>query len=474
MSEQIMTCNICVEPFNKRDHSVVSCPYCQYEACRTCCESFLLTVSEPKCMEPACGKAWTYEFLTATFTQNFVRKTYKEYREKLFFEREMALMPATQVVIESIIKKEKIQKEIDEITREMTILKQKRDNLVLSYHNVDRAPPKERKEFIRRCGVSECKGFLSTQWKCGLCEKHTCKECHEVKNDTEHVCNKDNVETAKLLASDSKGCPQCATLIFKISGCDQMWCTQCHCAFSWKSGRVETNIHNPHYFEWLRRSGGQAPRNPNDIICGRELTHHWVRPIVSHLRKFNSGNSLRMATYVSQVIEAVIHLTQVEIPRYRMDQVVNTEPLRIKYMRNIIDEATFKILVQREQIKFEKKREIHNVLTMFVQSITDIMFRFSEKLTHPTSLVNHSNYSDVLREIAPLTDYVNECLHNVSKIYNSQKLGIHLPDLDKEDKRFQRDLILSSEKKTKKEKKVVAEPLPVIVPVVVPIDLLDA
>jgi hypothetical protein len=426
-------------------------------------------------MEPSCGKVWLYEFLTTTFTQNFIRKTYKEYREKLFFERELALMPATQVVIERMMKKEKIQKEIDEITRLMTTLKMQRDSLAFSYQNVDREQPKERKEFIRRCGVFDCKGFLSTQWKCGLCEKYTCKECHEVKeNDPEHVCDKDNVETAKLLASDSKGCPQCATLIFKISGCDQMWCTQCHCAFSWKTGRVETNIHNPHYFEWLRRSGGQVPRNPNDVICGRELTHHFITPILRHLRKPITPNGPALGLYVSQVVEAVIHLNQVEVPRYRMDQVVNTEPLRIKYMRNVIDEATFKILVQREQIKFEKKREIHNILTMFVQSITDIFFRFVDKLTHPTSLLNSSNYSDVLREIPPLNDYVNECLQNVSKIYNSQQLCICLPQLEKEDKNFNRNLILSSEKKTKKEKKTSVEPVSLPVNVRLPIDLTDA
>jgi hypothetical protein len=253
-----------------------------------------------------------------------------------------------------------------------------------------------------------------------------------------------------------------------------MWCTQCHCAFSWKTGRVETNIHNPHYFEWLRRSGGQVPRNPNDVICGRELTHHFITPILRHLRKPITPNGPALGLYVSQVVEAVIHLNQVEVPRYRMDQVVNTEPLRIKYMRNVIDEATFKILVQREQIKFEKKREIHNILTMFVQSITDIFFRFVDKLTHPTSLLNSSNYSDVLREIPPLNDYVNECLQNVSKIYNSQQLCICLPQLEKEDKNFNRNLILSSEKKTKKEKKASVEPVSLPVNVRLPIDLTDS
>ena len=61
------------------------------------------------------------------------------------------------------------------------------------------------------------------------------------KRDCEHTCNPDLVETAKLLAKDTKSCPTCQTKIFKIDGCDQMWCTQCHTAFSWKTGAIQTN-----------------------------------------------------------------------------------------------------------------------------------------------------------------------------------------------------------------------------------------
>lgn len=81
---------------------------------------------------------------------------------------------------------------------------------------------REKRTFVRPCPANDCRGFLSTAWKCGICENFTCPHCHEVKGksrDAPHVCLQENVETAKLLAKDTKPCPNCGTRIFKISGC---------------------------------------------------------------------------------------------------------------------------------------------------------------------------------------------------------------------------------------------------------------
>ena len=44
----------------------------------------------------------------------------------------------------------------------------------------------KKNEFIRPCPHPDCRGFLSTQLKCGLCEKYGCSSCWkptEKKND---------------------------------------------------------------------------------------------------------------------------------------------------------------------------------------------------------------------------------------------------------------------------------------------------
>jgi len=70
-----------------------------------------------------------------------------------------------------------------------------------------------------------------------------------------------------------------------VRNCDQMWCTQCHTAFNWRTGRIESVVHNPHYFEWLRRNGNAVPRNPGDIPCQNEITHMTYTEIRNRLRE---------------------------------------------------------------------------------------------------------------------------------------------------------------------------------------------
>ena len=79
-----------------------------------------------------------------------------------------------------------------------------------------------KRKFVQKCQKEGCRGFLSSQWKCGICEEWTCKDCLEVigpDKNVEHVCKKENLESAKLIKKETRSCPKCATPIFKINGC---------------------------------------------------------------------------------------------------------------------------------------------------------------------------------------------------------------------------------------------------------------
>ena len=187
MTTKKPTCVVCDESLNKTVHSSVRCPYCAFTACRSCCEKYVLDKTVATCMNNACNKEWTRKFLVEVFTQKFVTSPWKLNREKVLFEREKALMPATQGVVETIIAKEKIQAEIVEVDKLLLSIQARRRDLVLSLQG--NFVPKERRHFIRACADAECRGFLSSAFaKCGLCEKKTCSECHVVKTD-DHACN---------------------------------------------------------------------------------------------------------------------------------------------------------------------------------------------------------------------------------------------------------------------------------------------
>jgi len=468
-----MSCNICTENFTKKIRVPIVCGFCDFEACRKCCETFILTQPETKCMNPTCNKVWTRSFLNKNFSQTFVSNTLQEHSNRIRYEKELALMPATQPLVERIIEKNKLTEERSKYDEEYKYFKAKDNNIRsviqslctvngLSSQNAEFLTYSERKaneaiierlwgeqrkfkkevvrivpileelevrlqnvdkkaytkkEFIRRCGDSTCRGFLSKTWSCGICEKSTCKECHLVK-DVDHECNQDDVATAKLISQDSKACPKCATFIFKIDGCDQMWCTQCHTAFSWRTGQIEARIHNPHYFEWMRING-TLQRNPNEIQCGRELDQHLINSINSLLRTpiRNKKVTLDINSHITNCCRSTIHLQEIDIPRFTVDNVLNNEKLRIEFMMQLIDEKKFISLLQRDNTKFEKKREIHDILTMFSQSMIDIIFRIHHEAILPT--VTNATLNPMLEEIARLIEFTNQNLDHVASDFNS-------------------------------------------------------
>ena len=223
-----MSCNICCDNYNKSTRSKVCCPYCEFDVCRTCCETYILSENVPKCMKPDCAKEWSRKFLRENFTNVFLTSKYREHLEDILFNQEKALMPATQPLVEEKIMKRNLRKNLREIDLLIEDLyRQKRElERQIQYGIIpttsSEKEDKEKARFVRQCPANGCRGFLSTQWKCGICEQWSCPECHELKGpnrDCEHKCDPNNVETAKMLAKDSKPCPKCQSLIFKISGC---------------------------------------------------------------------------------------------------------------------------------------------------------------------------------------------------------------------------------------------------------------
>jgi hypothetical protein len=284
--------------------------------------------------------------------------------------------------------------------------------------------------FVRACPNNDCRGFLSSQWKCGLCERHTCSKCHVLKDQESpnnnnkdsikpHVCNPDDVASATLLKKDCKPCPKCAASIFKIDGCDQMWCTMCSTAFSWRSGKliVSGGLHNPHYFEWMRRQeegkeGGEkaADRNPMEIRCGRTLNdYHFAQDMRHKLRGHDAPKNLIVKL---DYIIFSINFIQRHAAAMQPNAVENNLMLRFRYLTNDLSLPRFKKLVQMANKRFEHKREMRDILITFVQTATDIVYDYYDSLD-----------SDKLAELDRFLDYINfECFPELKATYNTTTL----------------------------------------------------
>jgi hypothetical protein len=294
-----------------------------------------------------------------------------------------------------------------------------------------------RQRFTRACPADGCRGFLSTQWKCGLCELWTCPDCLVVKGperDCEHCCNPDDVASAKLLSVDSKPCPKCACVIFKVDGCDQMWCTMCHTAFSWRTGNIETRtIHNPHFFEYQRSQRANIPRAVGDIPCGRDLDVGTLQYLHDLLQQKGASREFMLTMY--DYINAAQHMNAVELPRFRPDRVVDFRNLRIKYISSEITESTFRLRLFREMKKQEYKREVGEVLQMLSITLHELMHRFIQEIT-PEQTMEDIYSSTTIVEIDRLFEYANGCLLNIAKVYDAVPYYARVFHPDPDNERF--------------------------------------
>lgn len=454
-------CNICCETFTATARKAIGCAYCGFDACRVCVETYLCSSTHlSHCMQ--CRNGWSNEFMTTVMTQSFLSKKYKPHREKVLYERECSMLPETQPLAEAEAVRRKVLAELrvlaaqakvfdstisalcskrakielsiaqlhpfvtprdilrigyDDLApvlHELGIAKRRRNELsqkmaplreVVYGSSQETAP---RRVFVRRCPMAECRGFLDSKWCCGLCDTRVCGKCHEVLDASQdHECNPNDVLTAKALSKETRPCPSCSTRIFKVDGCDQMWCTQCRTPFSWRTGQVETGtVHNPHFVEFLRRNNGSIPRNPLDVRCGGVPGYHSLSAVMSSLLVDEQTHD-----FVLHCVRLMTHVQDVEYIKYRIREIdENNRDLRVAFLLKDFDDAAFKTKLQRREKATAKKREIMDVLTMLVNMGAIIL----QRVEHCT---DQHEVGGVVKELSALLHYTDESMKEISKRY---------------------------------------------------------
>ena len=192
-----------------------------------------------------------------------------------------------------------------------------------------------------------------------------------------------------------------------LRNCDQMFCTECHTAFSWTTGMpVNGVIHNPHYYEFLRKQGnGVAPRNAGDVPCGGvPYYHHLQNAVVSKSTSSQINTIMAIHRITSEIADQRIHNYQGQF-----NQNDNGDLGVLYLMKQIEKDDMKKELVKRENKRY-KHLAIRSVLEMFVTTSTMIL---NNVVNHPPK--NSKEVEMVLEEFRNLKKYVNESLMLVSQ-----------------------------------------------------------
>lgn len=431
-------CSICCEDFTSQKRKKVECNYCNYIACKDCFQKYIITdpTIYPKCMN--CNSEFSFDFVRHNTSSSFFNKSYMNKRVQDALSREKSLLPSSQVYVERELEKRNIIKEINEkqemqelylryarqISYERRILE---NTLRNEYSNITNGVGNTRRVFTLPCPVENCKGFVSQQYKCGTCSTKICPDCREPKLDNTHVCNPDHVETVKLLKSDTKQCPSCSASIYKIEGCDQMYCTSCNTPFSWSSGKIITGrIHNPHYYEYLRNreNGNPIRREQGDNPCNVPSIHS-IRKIMQIFYSKSSTNSSPKEISFPIITEAYrlpIHINAILLPQFTdNDETDNQHAIlnRVSYLLNELPEQKWISTIKSQLKRTDFNKEIHDLLLMITEIINDNFRKaFSNEIVDLSVNNIIENVNDFFNELLEIKNYVNSQFRQIMLKYN--------------------------------------------------------
>ena len=403
----------------------------------------MLSVKEEKCM--VCGIEWDDEFLSKYLTKSFINKELKIHRENNLMEKQMGLMPETQVYAEQV-------KVCDELLKENRMLlleKNKMMGEILKMNKkmseTDRIIERIRSSeyvgikvgtFTYKCPINNCQGFLNERYKCGICENAICKDCMEIREEG-HECEKEKKETVALINKDTKPCPKCGEMINKIvGGCDQMYCIRCHSAFSWRTGALDGGtIHNPEYYRWMRENGKEIARNPLDEVggCGENIISYmtlirimrmyfvpeWINLLNGGVKTKDHIETIKVLN-MHRMINHIAHLNREYVNDNNREERTLRE-MRVSYMLNKITKEELKRKLQIIEKRKKKEKRLNNVWNLLKIVLTEYIGKISEERENKYIV---KIVKEITEESDKIREYSNMSFMKVGEMYNMVYPGI--------------------------------------------------
>jgi hypothetical protein len=452
--KDIEECSICCEPYNKSTHMPIECEQagCLYKACLECIRAYLLTsVNEPHCMQ--CKANWSAKFML-NLRKGWLSDTYRPHREKFLCDIELSKIAETmqdaerykagknQDAITDELRKEYLRQrvELDKIQTKINESARLANRIKNASNVVDK---EEKKVFFMPCPAVNCNGMLSTQYKCGICEMFACHECHEViglsktEGEHQHVCDPNNVASAQAIKKETKQCPGCHNRIYRVEGCSQMWCTGCHTAFDWNTGRkvVNDRLHNPHWLEYQRTlTGGAAPRAPGDVPCGgicsrSQLNAHVIYKMTTN-RQVLCPNEKYTVDKLSDILRAIHRIVEnitnndVRETREHIQRMRDFKEQRVKYIVGEMTKEQLSAHIFRTDKIRQKNTELLNVYELLSAVGIDFFNRLLAITADGDLYV--SEVVEQLKQYDKLRAYCNGLFAIISNTY-----GMTVPQITK-------------------------------------------
>jgi hypothetical protein len=186
-----------------------------------------------------------------------------------------------------------------------------------------------------------------------------------------------------------------------------MWCPSCHTVFDWTNLNIlkNTNIHNPHYFEYLRRQSpnGEIPRDAGRVCEEQNVLN--VRNIIRFI-----GAKDPIVESIRKIMDLMyVHMeyNDAYIERSRNNSFRN---LRVKYLHNEIDEKKFKrsaSIILNNNKKIKAKYDLSNMGILATNNIFNG--------------INETNAKEKINQYREFLAYFNETKNKVGESLNTKE-----------------------------------------------------
>lgn len=426
----MMDCDICCNIVTNTLKCLNSA--CASKICKICTSKYLCeSINEPMCMN--CKHLFTREYLIQNLGGYWYNGKYKKSRKNVLLDREKALFADTMEFAEKYKKISVLEKKIKEINQEFekkkkefrrykiqtdkTLSKLNVTIYNINYGNNNNVPAEaidigglSNKKTITttriytKCPINNCLGMLNEENQCITCNANVCKQCCEVINNDNHTCDPNAIETMKLLKKDTKNCPSCLTPIHRIEGCYQMWCTNCHTTFHYRTLEIlKEKIHNPHYVDWLKNN---TKIQTNNINCDEQIGYNSFDQFKKYNRiLFNSClNIYNHMTHIEYNVLAdarhnLAHFTDENCKRLK----------RTQYMLKEISNEKYTTILFKSYKQTQRWNDIIDLVNMYLNVLRNIL----------TNVLITKNLKTLQEELETICKYVNQQSHRINQLYNN-------------------------------------------------------
>jgi hypothetical protein len=234
-----------------------------------------------------------------------------------------------------------------------------------------------------------------------------------------HKCDPDLVKTMIDILENSRPCPKCGERIFRVSGCDQMFCVVCHVGFYYNTGEIITTpFHNPHRMEWLQN-------HKEDIteVCDRDCN------IDVTFMRADKRISDKYDIYI-KVMERVTNI-QTHLRAHEEELYI----IRVRYMLDN-NKKNFETDIKESSNRFLCNTYVYEILRVCKENIRDVLWIYQQEMIFKNnrkfkSLEDYKRYEsaghDIWEKVKCIEDeinYANQCLLLLGKCFFNRKINI--------------------------------------------------